>query len=289
MISLTTNPMEFHELSDKQKLAVEKYFDFFKVFYRDKNYSYQELVKQVITNGVVKIFDYEEQIKNFLWKAVENKTLPLIILTHPFVVNAIRIPAFECEMKRKFLYDFSIFSDLYGVELVSELSRSLNNSYELKRLYRSISTWDDILWRIGVMTMRDENSGLTNLDGFYNEMLAHNEFPIIWFFPEGVSRGLERNGKFKKGIFYLLKKIEEDRQLLKKFNCARVSVGFVDQYNTEITDDGIKCKLKFLHEFSANEIAKSIHKFSYGTDLLVQLINDYRQEAKSVTWVEKKI
>lgn len=288
MISLITKPMEFNELSDKRKLLVEKYFEFFKKFYYNKNYSYNELIKQVVANGIVKIFDYEEQIKSFLWKSIETKTLPVIILTHPFVVNALRIPKFECDLSREFSYDFSIFLDLYGVELINELSAGSGKYYGLKRLYSSIPTWNDILERIGIMLMKDEASGLANLDDFYNEMLRSNEFPVIWFFPEGVSRGLERNGKFKKGIFYILKKIAEDGKLLKKFDCNQTSVCFVDQYNTEITDEGIKCKLNFLHEFSSNQIANSIHSFSYGADLLAELVNNYRQEEKNIAWKEKK-
>lgn len=277
MISLMTDITSFDELSDLQKAVFFRYFEIFKSFYYDKNYTYPDLISQLVDNEeLITIHDNGEKLKHFLEAAVESNRLPVIILTHQFIPPAIQIPKFDNETNRNFPYNFLIFHDFYGILLLKNLIQNRFGTYYLRRLYRAVPTWDDILSRVGADILQESSSGITALNDFYKGMLLSSDFPVMWFYPEGTSRGFDRGMGFKKGIFYLLKIIEEDRKLLDKFNCQNIAVCFVDQYNVKITDKAFECKLNLLHEFSQGELNKCITNFGFGTSFLAELVYKYR-------------
>lgn len=149
MYSLYSSPIEFDELSCEQKIIAQKYFEAFKLFYYDKDFSYQDLARKLTNEKIVQVYDHGKRLRLFIKRSLKLKKLPVVVLTHPFVVNGIRIPQFDNINDRNFPYDFSIFLDLYGTKLTYELSKEKSKSYGLKKLYNSIPTWDDMLERIG--------------------------------------------------------------------------------------------------------------------------------------------
>jgi len=277
MESFYTCDIQLTDLHTKQREVVNRYFSCVINYLHDHKLSYLKLCNTLQEQGAVRIVDDGELLAAQIEKSIGNKRLPFVVLTHPFVVQACRVPTAIDFPGRQSPLDFTVLLDIYGQILCQKLQQSIGKNVERYMIGSPIMTWEDELERLGVFLLKSEGTAAQVLLPFYETILTGSSLPIIWLYPEGMSRGLEKNGNFKSGVFWLLKYIYQDGRVLKKNNLVGVDVIFVDQYNIQITNKAIQCRYNLLHVFNDAEVELAISSRTSGVNLLKELVCKYRR------------